>query len=65
MTKKKILIVEDEKDIRELMVFHLLRSEYDVCEAGDGREAIEVAKREDPDLIILDIMLPVHDGNSL
>lgn len=62
MTHPKILIVEDEKDIRELIHFHLLRAHYDVVEASDGVEALDVAFTEKPDLIILDIMLPKIDG---
>lgn len=62
MKNYKILIVEDEKDIRELIHFHLLREGFQVLEAKDGAEALEIAFEEKPDLIILDIMLPVFDG---
>lgn len=62
MKKHKILIVEDEKDIRELIHFHLFREGYDIVEAGDGAQALEIAFEEQPDLVILDIMLPTLDG---
>ncbi len=62
MKKQKILIVEDEKDIRELIHFHLSRSDFDVIEAASGDEAVEKAIKLQPDLILLDIMLPVFDG---
>lgn len=62
MGKQKILIVEDENDIRELIMFHLHREGYELYEAADGKEALYQARAKRPDLIILDIMLPVHDG---
>lgn len=62
MQKQKILVVEDEKDIRELIQFHLFRSGYEVFEAASGDDAVEKALSIKPDLILLDIMLPVFDG---
>lgn len=62
MAQEKILIVEDEKDIRELIHFHLLRSGYEVFEAGDGQKALDMVDEVKPDLLILDIMLPVYNG---
>src|SRR5271165_1093395 len=59
---KKILVVDDESAILQTLRFNLERSGYAVVTAGDGRTAIAMAQREQPDLIILDIMLPVLDG---
>jgi two-component system phosphate regulon response regulator PhoB len=58
----KVLIAEDEKDIRRLVSFVLTREGYTVIEANDGREAIEIAEREKPDVILLDVMMPHVDG---
>ena len=59
---KKILVVDDESAILQTLRFNLERSGYAVVTAGDGRSAIAMAQREQPDLIVLDIMLPVLDG---
>lgn len=59
---KKILVVDDEAAILQTLRYNLERSGYTVCTAGDGRSAISMAQREQPDLVILDIMLPVLDG---
>jgi DNA-binding response OmpR family regulator len=59
---KKILIVDDESAILQTLRFNLERSGYSVSTAGDGRTAIALATSERPDLIIMDIMLPVLDG---
>ena len=59
---KKILIVDDESAILQTLRFNLERNGYAVATAGDGRTAIALAASERPDLIILDIMLPVLDG---
>ena len=54
-----ILIVDDEEDIRELIAVNLLREEnYQLLEAVNGLDALEMAKKERPDLVILDLMLP-------
>jgi len=58
----KILVVEDNQDNREMVVKVLKFNGYQVVEAVDGEEAIEKAKTEDPDLILLDIFLPKMDG---
>jgi len=58
----KILVVEDNQDNREMVVKVLKFNGYQVVEAVDGEEAIEKAKGEDPDLILLDIFLPKMDG---
>lgn len=60
--KRKILIVDDEKNIVDILKFNLKKESFDTLEAYDGRQAIEIAEREKPDLIILDIMLPEMDG---
>jgi two-component system alkaline phosphatase synthesis response regulator PhoP len=60
--KKKILVVDDESAILQTLRFNLERSGYTVIAAGDGRSAIAMAQREQPDLIVLDIMLPLLDG---
>lgn len=59
---KKILIVDDEPDILEFLRYNLKKEGYNVVTANDGRQAIEVAEREKPNLIILDIMMPELDG---
>ncbi|MBV9269880.1 MAG: response regulator transcription factor [Candidatus Eremiobacteraeota bacterium] len=59
---KKILVVEDEPAMLQTIRYNLERSGYSVCTAGDGRAALEVFTREEPDLVILDVMLPVLDG---
>jgi two-component system alkaline phosphatase synthesis response regulator PhoP len=59
---KKILVVEDEPGIRLSLVDELESSGYQVFTAGDGDTALAVAGREKPDLILLDLMLPVLDG---
>jgi two-component system, cell cycle response regulator DivK len=59
---KKILIVEDNQDNRELVVKVLKNKGFELAEAADGEEAIEKAVSEKPDLILLDISLPKLDG---
>ncbi len=59
---KKILIVDDEKPIVEILKFNLEKDGYTTIEAYDGEEAIEKTMSEKPDLIILDVMLPKIDG---
>ena len=61
-SKQKILIVDDEKDILDLIAFNLNREGYQVSTAQNGEEAINVAKQVNPDLIILDVMMPKMDG---
>lgn len=62
MTNAKILVVEDEVPIRKLIVFNLQRSNYEVIEAGDGKEAIRLVHDQSPALVLLDLMLPDMDG---
>ena len=59
---KKILFVDDEKDIVEVVASRLRASNYNVILAYDGQEALDKAHKEKPDLIILDLMLPKMDG---
>ncbi|MBC7416941.1 MAG: response regulator transcription factor [Pedobacter sp.] len=60
--EQKILIVDDEPDILELIEYHLKKEGYQVFLASNGHEGIHVAKQVHPDLIILDIMMPKMDG---
>ena len=60
--RRKILLVDDEPDILEFMEYNLKKENYDVVKASNGKEAILKAKKEKPDLIILDIMMPEQDG---
>lgn len=62
MTTKKILIIEDEPNIRELVLYNLKTNGYDGVSAEDGIMGITMVHREKPDLILLDIMLPEKNG---
>ncbi len=62
MNKKRILIVDDEDDLRNMLKFRLEAMNYDVSEAVDGQEGLDKARSSKPDLIILDLMLPKIDG---
>ena len=59
---KKILIVDDEADMRVMFSTRLEISNFEVIEAEDGEEGLEKAKKEKPDLIVLDLMLPKING---
>ncbi len=59
---KRILVVDDERPIADILKFNLEKEGYDVICAYDGLEAIELVTKEEPDLILLDIMLPHKDG---
>lgn len=59
---KRILVVDDEVQLVEMVKIRLESAGYDVISAYDGQEALERAKRDKPDLIILDLMLPKMDG---
>ena len=59
---KKILIVEDEANIRELLRLYLEREGYTVLEAENGVEGIKKWKSDKPDMLLLDVMMPVMDG---
>ncbi len=60
--KKKILLVEDEKDMAYAVTLQLEAKGYEIITASDGREGLEKARTKKPDLIILDLMLPKIDG---
>lgn len=59
---KKVLVADDKASSRELIRVVLERSGYDVSEASDGREALEQARQQQPDLILLDLQMPQMDG---
>jgi two-component system response regulator VicR len=59
---KKILIVDDEKNIVDILKFNLRKEGFTTLEAYDGEQAIDIAMKEKPDLILLDVMLPKMDG---
>ena len=62
MMAKKILVVDDEKPISDIVKFNLDKEGYDVVTAYDGEEALKKVEAESPDLILLDLMLPKIDG---
>jgi DNA-binding response OmpR family regulator len=62
MPDKKVLIVDDDKDLLRLLSRHLLRAGFDVVTAQDGVSAVSVAKKEQPKVIVLDLGLPAGDG---
>lgn len=62
MTKKKILVVEDEAELTGAIQIRLEQAGYEVLTAYDGQEGLEKARTENPDLIVLDLMLPKIDG---
>jgi DNA-binding response OmpR family regulator len=59
---KKILVIEDDKFLRELISQKILKEGYDIAEAVDGEKGIEAVKKEMPDLVLLDLILPGIDG---
>ena len=59
---EKILVVDDERPISDIIKFNLTKEGYEVVTAFDGREAFEQFEAEKPDLVILDLMLPELDG---
>ena len=62
MEKKKILVVDDEEDMRKLLRIRLEQEDFNVIDAVDGEEGLKKAEEELPDLVILDIMMPKMDG---
>jgi diguanylate cyclase (GGDEF)-like protein len=61
-TDGRILVADDEPNLREALRLHLERANFDVITVEDGQAAVEVAQREQPDLIVLDVMMPRMDG---
>ena len=59
---KKVLIVDDEMAIVDILKYNLQKNEFETAEAYDGAEALRLARETDPDIILLDIMLPYMDG---
>lgn len=62
--KKRILVVDDEKEIAELIEIHLMSQDYDVTKAKNGLEAIELINNNKFDLVLLDVMMPKMDGKE-
>lgn len=58
----KVLVVDDEEPIQELLKYNLEKEGYDVKTAGNGQVGVDIARRFKPDLVLLDIMMPVMDG---
>ncbi len=65
MSQRKILVVEDEPDIRKLVHYNLAQERFKVIEAEDGEKALKLVQREKPRLIVLDLMLPGLSGLEL
>ena len=65
MAKEKILVVDDEKAINKLVCSYLTKEQFRPLPAYNGEEALDLLKKENPDLIILDIMLPDTEGTAL
>jgi CheY-like chemotaxis protein len=61
ITKKKVLIVDDEPNVRRLSRT-ILSKKFDIVEAEDGRQALEIASTQQPDVILMDMMMPRMDG---
>lgn len=59
---KKILVVDDKKELRDMLRQYLAQEGFDIVTAGDGQEALFVARQERPDLILLDLMMPEMGG---
>jgi DNA-binding response OmpR family regulator len=63
--KLRIVVADDEVDVRELVAYRLSRSGYEVVEASDGEQALRLALENPPDLAVLDVMMPKLDGYEL
>ncbi|MDP7113459.1 MAG: response regulator transcription factor [Myxococcota bacterium] len=63
--RKTILVVDDDAHIREVVRFALRKAGFDVIESADGRDALDTAAREHPDLVVLDILMPEMDGTDV
>jgi two-component system, OmpR family, alkaline phosphatase synthesis response regulator PhoP len=62
MTGKKVLIVDDEPDLLRIACFRLEKAGYQALSAVNGQDALELAKKESPDLLLLDVKLPLMEG---
>ena len=62
MAKQRVLVVDDEEDIQELVRYNLEKEGYGAICAGSGEEALAEVKKHEPDLVVLDLMLPGIDG---
>jgi len=62
---KKILIVDDDPDIRRFLEFNLKKKGFEISQASNGAKALEILKDQIPDLIITDMMMPILDGYGL
>jgi len=65
MTGKRILIIEDDRSLADVLAYNLRQAGYDVLMASDGQDGLNRARLKAPDLIILDLMLPVLDGHEV
>ncbi len=65
MLKKKILIIEDNEQNIYLLTFLLEKEGYEILQAKNGKDGLEIAARDNPDLILLDIQLPEMDGHEV
>jgi DNA-binding response OmpR family regulator len=63
--KRRVLVVDDERDIAETILYNLGRNGYEGLVAYNGSEGLEIAQRERPDLVVLDLMLPGIDGTEV
>ena len=61
-SQKTVLVVDDEKPIVDILVYNLKKEGYNTLEANDGEEAVRLVIEKKPDLVLLDIMLPIYDG---
>lgn len=60
----RILVVDDEEDIREIIHYNLTKEGYEVYEAANGKEALSIAEQVEPHLVLLDMMMPIMDGRA-
>lgn len=63
--KKRVLVVDDERDLVELITYNLQRNGFDTLSADNGQSALDLALKEAPDLILLDVMMPALDGSEV
>jgi two-component system phosphate regulon response regulator PhoB len=63
--KKRVLVVDDEKDLVELITYNLQRNGYEVLVSSHGQQALELARKELPDMLLLDLMLPGMEGTEI